>query len=380
MHKIAVMIYPYFSMQEISFLTDGLIVYYDIDVDVFAASKEIIRSEDNFQVIAEKTFDEFKVEDYECLILPGILNPMPALFDERNIEFLRKLKGKDILISSISSSPMLLAKAGLLENVKFTSGIWDEISQNLDFIPYENVIHQPLVKDKNIITAMGFAFKEFAEETIRTLGIDMCENGIFNGVTGEYCEKELIFKMGDENFKEFMEEYNSYIKWEREEKLNDCEIRNVVIQDAEFLNLLMNHSSVMNALNEVPTQLNDWVEAINYWNEDADEEDYIVFENDNPIGWFAVNGLMSKDVYLKMAVLLPEYQGKHIGSYVLKQIINDLRNKDFHSLSLLTNQDNLKAQKCYKNCGFTIVESLKEQMSDGTWQNRVRMELTWPYM
>ena len=211
MKKIAVLIYPYFSMQEISCLTDGLKVYFDIDVEVFASSKEVITSEDNFQVIANKTFDEFNIEEYDCLILPGVYNPIPALFDEKNIEFLKGLKGENILISSISSSPILLAKAGLLENVHFTSGIWDEISKNIDFIPYENIIHKPIVKDKNFITAIGFAYKEFAIETIRTLGIDECKNGLFNGITREYTEEELIYKMGDDNFKEFMEEYKNYL-------------------------------------------------------------------------------------------------------------------------------------------------------------------------
>lgn len=211
MKKIAVMIYPYFSMQEISTLTDGLKVYFDIDVDIFAASKEIIKSEDNFQVIANKTFDEFCAEEYDCLVLPGILNPIPAVCDERNIDFLHSLKGKEILIAGISSAPMLLARAGLLDDVHFTSGIWDEICQNLEYIPYKNIVHKPIVKDKNFITAIGFAYKEFAIEIIRTLGIDECKNGLFNGITREYTEEELTFKMGEENFKEFMEEYNRYM-------------------------------------------------------------------------------------------------------------------------------------------------------------------------
>lgn len=210
MKKIAVMIYPYFCMQEISCLTDGLKVFFDIDVEVFASTKEVIKSEDNFQVIAAKTFVEFNVEEYSCLILPGILNPLPALFDKKNIDFLKNLKGKDILISSISSSPILLAKAGLLDDVHFTCGIWDEICQNLDFIPQNNIVHKPIIKDKNIITAIGFAYNEFAIETIRTLGIDECKDGLFNGITREYSEEELTFKMGEENFKEFIDEYTEY--------------------------------------------------------------------------------------------------------------------------------------------------------------------------
>lgn len=211
MKKIAVMIYPYFSMQEISCLTDGLKVYFDIDIDVFASSKEIIKSEDNFQVIANKTFEDFSAEEYGCLILPGIYNPMPALFDERNIAFLRSLKGKEILISAISSSPMLLAKAGLLDDVHFTCGIFDEICRALDFIPYDNIIFQPFVRDGNFITAVGFAFREFAEETIRALGIDECEDGLFTGVTREYTQEELRVNMGEAHFREFMSEYNSFL-------------------------------------------------------------------------------------------------------------------------------------------------------------------------
>lgn len=210
MKKIAVMIYPYFSMQEISCLTDGLKVYFDRDIDVFAASKEIIKSEDNFQVIPNKTFEAFSPDEYGCLILPGIYNPFPVLFDERNIEFLRSLKGKDILISAISSAPMLLAKAGLLENVRFTCGIFDEVCRELDFIPYENIVHQPVVRDGSIITAIGFAFREFAEETIRALGIDNCRGGLFHGVTRVYTEEELTFPMGEEHFREFMDEYRQY--------------------------------------------------------------------------------------------------------------------------------------------------------------------------
>ena len=210
MKKIAVMIYPYFSMQEITFLTDGCKVYFDVETEVFASSKDIIKTEDNFQVIAQKTFDEFCIEDYSALVLPGILNPIPALFDEKNIEFLRLLKNQDILIASISSSPLLLAKAGLLDDVRFTCGAWDEICRNLDFVPYHNLVHQPLIRDKNIITAIGFAYREFAIETIRALGIDECRNGLFNGITKEYTEEELTFEMGEENFQEFMNEYNSY--------------------------------------------------------------------------------------------------------------------------------------------------------------------------
>ena len=207
--KTAVMIYPYFSLQEITCLTSALALWYEREIDVFAATKDIITSEDGFQVIAGKTFDEFEAADYDCLILPGIINPIPALFEQRNIEFLHGLRDKDLLIASISSSPLLLAKAGLLEHRRFTSGVFDEMLRYLDFVPLQNVMHTPVCKDGNIITAIGFAFREFAVQVLRALGLK-CSDDILKGVEKEYTEEELTFQMGEENFKEFLEEYAKY--------------------------------------------------------------------------------------------------------------------------------------------------------------------------
>lgn len=208
MKKIAVLIYPHFSMQEISCLTDALTVWYDQKIDVFASSKNVMVTEDNFQCTANKTLDEFRIEDYACLILPGIYDPMEALFDEKIITFLQGLKHSDILIAAISSSPMLLAKAGLLENIHFTSGIWREMAEYLDFIPHQNMIQKPLVIDQRFITAIGYAFREFAAAVIRSLGLDEEAFEIFK--PADLNKEEPKHYMGEENFQEFLMEYQSY--------------------------------------------------------------------------------------------------------------------------------------------------------------------------
>ena len=157
--------------------------------------------------------------------------------------------------------------------------------------------------------------------------------------------------------------------------MEDIEIRSVSAGDAEFLLQLMNEPAVMKALNEVPTEKRDWEEAVSAWSEDADEEGYIVLSSGRPIGWFAVNGLLADDhtAFLKMAALMPAYQGKHIGRYVLTQILENLRSRGITSVQLFTNQNNLAAQKCYKECGFSVAEALEEQMSDGVIARRYRM-------
>ena len=193
MKKIAVIAYPHFSLYEVTCLTEAL-MWFESSVEIFASSREPVRSEDGFLITPDKTLDEFSAGDYACVV----------------IDFLASLKGKELLIAAISAGPMLLAKAGLLEDVHFTSGIWEEICQNLDFIPHQNILHRPLVKEKNIITAVGFAFREFAEEVIRTLGIDPCEPGLFRGIYKEFTEQEMTHFMGEENFQHFLQKYQQW--------------------------------------------------------------------------------------------------------------------------------------------------------------------------
>lgn len=161
-----------------------------------------------------------------------------------------------------------------------------------------------------------------------------------------------------------------------EEFAEHIAIKKVSADDAGFLFQLMNEPAVMRALNEVPTAARDWEEAVLAWREDADEEGYIIFSGEKPIGWFAVNGLLAgyRTAFLKMAALLPAYQGRHIGRYVLAKIMDDLKSAGIASLALFTNQDNRRAQRCYASCGFRIVETLTEEMADHTTVNRYKME------
>ena len=64
----------------------------------------------------------------------------------------------------------------------------------------------------------------------------------------------------------------------------DIKLQNVREEDAEFLYRFMNDKDILDALDEIPTQFSDWVDAISAWNCDPDEEDYIIFDENTPIG------------------------------------------------------------------------------------------------
>ena len=159
--------------------------------------------------------------------------------------------------------------------------------------------------------------------------------------------------------------------------MDNIKLRAVSDTDAQFLFSIMNLDAILNALNEVPTQLDDWMGAIKEWSRDDDEEDYIICDGETPIGWLGINGLSSADkvAYLKLAAVLPSYHNKGIGYYAISQVIERLRQRNFSKIALYTDQDNSKARACYSKCGFQITETITEEVSNGKTIPRCIMEL-----
>jgi ribosomal protein S18 acetylase RimI-like enzyme len=158
--------------------------------------------------------------------------------------------------------------------------------------------------------------------------------------------------------------------------MDSITIKQVEPGDSYFLYQLMNAPQIMSVLNEFPTSRDDWADAVACWETDDDELDFIVWSGDRQVGWFAFNGLSSSDktVYLKMAAILPEYQHRGIGTHVLSQLLDVMKEKNFAHAILFTNQDNESAQRCYQKCGFKVTEKLTQTMADGTETKRYKME------
>ncbi|MEZ7657425.1 DJ-1/PfpI family protein [Streptococcus sp. 20925_1_44] len=199
MKKVLCLIYPNFSLYEITALTSTLALSFDITIDYVASEHSMVVSEDGLLCQPTKTLDKISIEEYSCVILPGMVNIGPALQDEKLISFLRDLGEQDILIVAISSAPLLLAKAGLLKDTKFTGGIWQNFFDYFEFLPRENFQPKLVVQDKQIITAIGFAHQEFARKVILRLGLAADTDNYFKE-QNEYAEEDLIFTLSDEEF------------------------------------------------------------------------------------------------------------------------------------------------------------------------------------
>lgn len=199
MKKVLCIIYPNFSLYEITALTSTLALSFDVTIDYAASDHSMVVSEDGLPCQPTKTLDQIRIEEYSCVILPGMVNIGPALQDEKLISFLRDLGEQDILIAAISSAPLLLAKAGLLKDTKFTGGIWQNFFDYFEFLPRENFQPKLVVQDKQIITAIGFAHQEFARRVILSLGLAENTDNYFKE-QNEYAEEDLTFTLSDKEF------------------------------------------------------------------------------------------------------------------------------------------------------------------------------------
>ena len=208
MKKVLCLIYPNFSLYEVVGLTSTLGLSFGVKVDYAGSDRNVIRSEDGLPCQPTGTLDEVVIEDYSCVVLPGMINIAPALHDEKLISFLRSLKQQEILIAAISSAPILLAKAGLLKDTQFTGGIWQNFFDYFEFLPRENFKAQAVMQDKNIITAVGFAHQAFARKVLLSLGlVDNADN--YFKERNKHPDEDLIFALSEEEFAEMKHEFEN---------------------------------------------------------------------------------------------------------------------------------------------------------------------------
>ena len=209
MNKFAVLIYPDFSLQEITCLTSALSVWYGEKIDYIASENREYKSEEGFRIFPSKTTAEAKITDYDCVILPGTINPLPALYDDALMDFLKSGIGTDVVFAAISSAPLLLLKAGILKNKKFTGGFFMQMAEVFPFVEKENFIHKGVVSDGNVITGIGMFFREFAKEVLCRFGYETGENFMRENPE-DFSENELTFYWSEDEYAEFLQELSEY--------------------------------------------------------------------------------------------------------------------------------------------------------------------------
>ncbi|WP_255504994.1 DJ-1/PfpI family protein [Lysinibacillus sphaericus] len=119
---------------------------------------------------------DINLDEVDSLILPGCMDIALLIHEQKLIDFISHVNAKGAIIASISSTPSLLAKAGVLKNKKYTVGLSPEGMDKLGFFDLSHLSEDLVVQDGNIITARGKGFIQFGITVGKALQLSFDEN------------------------------------------------------------------------------------------------------------------------------------------------------------------------------------------------------------
>lgn len=180
MGKIAVFLFDNMTDYEITFLTHLLKVDAGKEIVTISYEDKIVRSASGVMYRADMRVKDVSDGEIDGLILCG------GWFGEVRselIELIQKLNAKNKLLAGIcGAGTFFLAASGVLQNVTYTTPITEwtdkhrEVFGKSDPFPRENYVQSRVVTDKNVITAQGIAFLDFAVAVCDWLGLFASED------------------------------------------------------------------------------------------------------------------------------------------------------------------------------------------------------------
>ena len=141
---------------------------YDVSVVTCGFHKQVISSF-NIPIIVDKTIDEINIDEYDALAIPGGFEEFgfyEEAYNERFLNLIREFDSKGKIIATICVGALPVGKSGILKNRKATTYHLRDAYRQKQLKEFDvNVVNEPIVVDKNIITsycpetASGVAFR-----------------------------------------------------------------------------------------------------------------------------------------------------------------------------------------------------------------------------
>lgn len=184
MKKTAVLIYDSFCNFEFSVLMK-IFAINNKSVTIFAKETLPLKSEEGLTILPDKKISELNINEYDSLILTGALDIRKTVEDVQILEFIRKFHENFCVIGAISIAPVLLLKAGILENKKFMAGVNKEELYEEGFergslekmTDWNENLKKPIsegyIKEGNIITSISYNFIEWSIAVAEELGLNV---------------------------------------------------------------------------------------------------------------------------------------------------------------------------------------------------------------
>lgn len=129
---------------------------YDIDVVTCGFKKQVV-STFNVPVLVDKTIDEICVDDYDALAIPGGFEEFgfyDEAYDTSFLNLIREFDTKGKIIATICVAALPVGKSGVLKNRKATTYHLKDGQRQKQLSEFDaNVVNEPIVVDRNIITS-----------------------------------------------------------------------------------------------------------------------------------------------------------------------------------------------------------------------------------
>ncbi|MFB9326346.1 DJ-1/PfpI family protein [Paenibacillus aurantiacus] len=133
-----------------------------------------IKGESDLTCLPDTTIADADPSRYDSLLFPGCMDITTLYNNEEIIDFIRSCARihPQLKIGAISSSPYLLAKAGLLRNKAYTVGMNVEQRVQTGVFDEERYSNSLVVQDGSILTARGRGFVQFGVQFGRMLNLE----------------------------------------------------------------------------------------------------------------------------------------------------------------------------------------------------------------
>lgn len=120
----------------------------------------------------------------------------------------------------------------------------------------------------------------------------------------------------------------------------------------------------VSALHTNIISLEEWKNIFERAEYDADEENFIVYQNDTPCCWLKINGLQNKDTaWISMLVVSEKFKHQGVGKFALKFAIDYLAKRGYQHIKLHTTEDNSPAIRLYEKIGFRLIENKEDKLT-----------------
>ena len=172
-NKKIVMIVAFRDFQdEEYFVPKGILEGAGAEVKTASNEKGVAMGGDGGEVKVDLLVSEINPDDFDAMVFIGGSGCLGALDNEESYRVAKETVSQNGVLASICISPVILAKAGVLEGKKAT--VWSSPmdKSSIGILEENGAIYQsdPVIVDGKIITASGPpAAKEFGEAIVEVL-------------------------------------------------------------------------------------------------------------------------------------------------------------------------------------------------------------------